>query len=88
MMREDAIRLVALAQRLGCTPCELLVAAARGVDTPDVAVPEHLAHVRALVEAGDPRVQACANLLLTSPGSYATDELDNLLASIWRTGGP
>lgn len=87
MTREEVIRLVALADRLGCTPRELLVAAARSIDEPDVALSEHLAQLRVLANARDHRVQACADLLLTAPGSYATDELDNLLRSIWRTGG-
>lgn len=80
MTREEVARLAALADTWGCSPREVLVAAALGVDAParKPGMP-----LRALPAEG---VDACARLLLTPPGSYATDELETLLASIWRTG--
>ena len=85
MTREEVARLAALAGHLGCTPRELLVAAARGVDEP-AGERRNLAD-RLRLQAGPAEaVESCANLLLTPPGSYAMDELDTLLASIWRTG--
>jgi hypothetical protein len=82
MNRDEVERFAAAARRLGCTPRELLVAAATSVDAQGLTPVDVL---RAL-QASDPRVQACADLLLTPPGSYATDELDHLLASLGRTG--
>lgn len=87
MTREEVARLVAIAGRLGCSPRELLVVAARGIDAPRPQGAALIEQLHTQAGAAD-RVAACANLLLTSPGSYATDELDTLLASIWRTDDP
>lgn len=82
MTVEEFTCLAAAARRLGCTPRELLVAVARSIDAPDLAAADALRDQ----QPSDPRVQACADLLLTPPGSYATDELDHLLAPLGRTG--
>ena len=74
--------MVELARRLGCTPRELLLAAARMIDKPDATPADMLATLRQRSADGG-HGAAAANLLLTPASAYALGHVDDALASLW-----
>lgn len=83
MTRAEIERLAASARKIGCTPRELLVAAAASVDAQATDARSLLARLRAGDRELAARVEACANLLLVPIGSYSRDEVVNILADLW-----
>ena len=85
MTHEELAHLGKLAARLHCAPRELLVVAARAVDA---GASGDVDAMLAMLQKRDPGAvdaqEACATLLLAPVSSYANDELDNLLATLWR----
>lgn len=76
-------RFVEAARGLGCTPRQLLVAAAASVDSPRADAAALLARLRDGDRELAARVEACANLLLVPIGRYSRDEVVNILAELW-----
>ena len=82
MTLDEARRVVELARRIGCTPHDLLLAAARMVDAP--ATPAAvLAALRTHRQRPTTSADMAALLLLSAPSSYALGHVEDALASFW-----
>ena len=80
----DETQLAALSLKLGVSPRQLLVAAARLAENADCAHdPAYRARVVADACAGSPDAEAAARLLLTPFADYAMNEIDRLFEGIW-----
>ena len=75
--------MVELARRIGCTPCALLLAAARMADVPDATPVAVIAALRERGQQSTPSADAAALLLLSAPSSYALGHVEDALASLW-----
>ena len=87
MNRADVGNLFAYAGRLGTTPRQVLICAARMSEHENADAGEALCHLRLSGVRYCPLVDACANLLLTPVASYAHDSLDHALQQLWQ-GAP
>ena len=84
MTRVDVGNLFALARRLGTTPRNVLIRAARMSEHENTAADEALRQLRRSGIRYCPLVDGCANLLLTPIASYAHDSLDSALQLLWQ----
>ncbi|HEY0232364.1 MAG TPA: hypothetical protein VGC55_14025 [Dokdonella sp.] len=85
----DAERFARLAHTLQASPRHLLVAAARLARLHEHTAPD-TAQRRAIIDdagRGTRAAEDAAALLLTPIASYAQDDTDRALASVWPTGG-
>ena len=84
MNKDDVEDLAALARRLDCTSRRALLAAARMVEQEDADVHQRLQATRLAGAQHDELADECANLLLTSPNSYALIDLNSALRALWK----
>lgn len=85
MIALDAARIDALARELALSPRELLVAALRlaCADAAGANTDERQRHAIAAVRAAPDESEAVAALLLTPIASFAKDDIDRALATLW-----
>lgn len=83
----DAERLMRLAQALRAQPRHLLVAAARLARLREQDAADPVRRSTILRETGSPAAEHAAALLSTPIASYAQDDTDRALASVWRADG-
>ncbi len=83
MNRDESRRVLELARRLGCTPRDVLLAAARMVDAQESAPADVLAALRGHGVRAQSGSDAAANLLLTPPSAYALGHVEDALATLW-----
>ncbi len=84
MNREEVQELFAFAKRLGTTPRDILIGAARMSEGDEVDAPRHLQRLRQTGTRFCPIADDCANLLLTPIASYAKDTLGSALDLLWQ----
>jgi hypothetical protein len=84
MNKDDVEDLAALSRRLGCTSRRALLAAARMVEQKDPDAHERLQATRRVGAQHDELADECANLLLSSPNSYALINLTSALRALWK----
>jgi len=81
---DPAPDLASLARRLGTTPRGILLAAAGMAENPDLGARECLALAREQQRLAPTACHDSAALLLTSPASFARDELAGALRLLWK----
>ncbi len=81
---EEVEELATFAKRLGTTPRNVLVRAARMSEGDEVDTAQHLQHLRQTGTRFCPIAEDCANLLLTPIASYAKDTLGSALDLLWQ----
>jgi hypothetical protein len=85
----DAERLADLASRLGVSPRQLVIAAARlAADPGRAADPAFVARVLADARGASPAAEASARVLLSPLETFAIDEIDRLFAQLWPANAP
>ncbi|WP_440224066.1 hypothetical protein ACQQ2N_02345 [Dokdonella sp. MW10] len=84
MTRDDVLRLVQLAHRLGTTPRRILAAAARRVDDEHVDVGLAMRAPPGAPATARTATDTCADLLLTPVGNYSRVDVESAIQVLWR----
>ena len=84
MNRDEVQALFTFARRLGTTPRDVLIRAARMCEGDEVDAAQQLQRLRQTGARFCPIADDCANLLLTPIASYAKDTLDSALDLLWQ----
>lgn len=87
MNPREARALVNLADRLGSTPGQVLIAAARMTESAEPDVVDSLSQIRADGIHRNVPADQCVRLMLTPVDSYARDSLDSALVALWQGSG-
>ena len=86
-MSDDLQRLMALAERLGCAPARVLIAAAREVESDRLSGTALLSELESEARFAHGPFEDSARLALTPVPSFARDNSGSALRTIWKVGG-